>query len=216
VNQVYIGYDPRQPVSYTVCAHSVWENSTEPVSITRLQLDQLPLTRSGLTQFTFSRYLVPWLCNYQGTALFLDADMVVTGDISEVFRLANDECDIQVVKNAEKFEWASMMLFNNSRCWKLTPEILESAENLFKLEDWASVGTLPDEWNFCVGYDTPTETLPKLIHYTQGIPIWDQTAKCDYADIWHQARVHMMRSCTFTELMGTSVHIKKMEEAENA
>jgi len=75
VFKIFIGYDERQAVSYTTLQHSILETASGPVSVTPLILSTLPITRRGLTPFTFSRFLVPWLCNYQGHALFLDADM---------------------------------------------------------------------------------------------------------------------------------------------
>ena len=73
--RVFIGYDDRQPVAYNVLQFSIATRSSRPVTITPLIINQLPIKRTGLTPFTFSRFLVPWLCDYQGTALFLDIDM---------------------------------------------------------------------------------------------------------------------------------------------
>ena len=188
--------------------HSIWHRASQPVSITRLQLNQLPLTRQGLTQFTYSRFLVPYLCDYKGHALFLDADMLVLDDIAELFELADDS-DVQVVKNKEKFEWPSVMLFNCKKCWKLTPESVETSDNIFRMDEWANVGDLPPEWNHLVGYDKPNPEA-KLIHYTQGVPVWPETEDCDYADLWHAERRAMMGTVSFDELMGKSVHVRRM------
>ena len=65
---VFIGYDQRQPVAFQVAAHSIWKHASYPVAITRLQLNQLPIKKTGLTEFTYSRFLVPYLCQFQGTA----------------------------------------------------------------------------------------------------------------------------------------------------
>lgn len=207
--RVFIGSDPRQPIGYSVLQHSISTRASQPVSITRLQLDQLPLDRKGLTEFTYSRFLVPYLCDYKGLALFLDADMLCLGDIADLFAL-KDESAVQVVKNSEKFEWSSLMLFDCSQCWKLTPEGVQHADNLFKMDTWAEIGDLPSEWNHCVGYDKPGPA--NLIHYTQGIPVWPETENCEYAAEWHDERRAMMSTCSFSELMGHSVHVNKMRE----
>lgn len=206
--RVFIGYDPRQPIAYNVLCHSIWTRASVPVSITRLQLNQLPLTRKGLTEFTYSRFLVPYLCGYKGRALFLDADMLVRDDIADLFALGDDS-DVQVVKNAEKFEWPSLMLFNCEKCWKLTPESVETSDNIFRMDEWSNVGELPKEWNHCVGYDGYNPDA-KLIHYTQGVPVWPETQDCDFADEWHAERMHMMGTVSFDELMGHSVHVRRM------
>ena len=204
--RVFIGADPRQPISANVMAHSINTRSSVPVAITMLRLNQLPLERTGLTQFTYSRFLVPWLCDYKGTALFVDADMLCLGDIADLFEYAKDEeKGVYVVKHKEKFEWPSLMLFNCNQCWKLTPETIQYADNIFKMEEWADVGELPHEWNHLVGYDPPRDDA-KLVHYTQGVPVWKETADSEYAEEWHAERKAVMSTCSFDELMGNSVH----------
>ena len=68
--RIFVGFDPRQPVAFQTLVHSIWSRASLPVSITRLQLNQLPLKRRGLTEFTYSRYMVLYLCGYEGEALF--------------------------------------------------------------------------------------------------------------------------------------------------
>src|SRR6185436_16452681 len=123
--KVFIGYDDRQPLSANVLAHSINRRSSKPVSITMLDLKTLPIQRKGLTDFTYSRYLVPYLCNYEGWGLFLDSDMLVMADITELFELAKDEHSVMVVKNQMRFEWPSLMLFNAEKCKTLTPKYVE-------------------------------------------------------------------------------------------
>ena len=141
MNRVFIGYDHRQPISYQVLQHSIVTRSSKPVSITPLILPQLPLRRQGLTPFTFSRFLVPYLCDYQGWALFLDLDMLVRDDISELFALADDKFAAMVSKNEHRFEWASAILFNCSHRANriLTPEYIETARKLHGIE-WCASG----------------------------------------------------------------------------
>lgn len=192
-----------------MCAGSVMRRSTKPVSVTMLKLSQLPVKRKGLTDFTFSRYLVPWLMGYRGTGLFLDADMLVLGDVVELLALSDAECDVQVVKNERRFEWPSMMLFQNARCRFLTPEYVDAKDTAPHGFEWASkVGSLPSEWNHCVGYDAPRgkENPAKLVHYTQGVPCWPETLGCEYTQEWADELEAMNTTCTWGELMGSSVH----------
>ena len=104
VFRIFIGYDERQAVSYTTLQHSILETASGPVSVTPLILSTLPITRRGLTPFTFSRFLVPWLCNYEGHALFLDADMFLVSDIYEMTQYFNDAHAISVVRSIAQFE----------------------------------------------------------------------------------------------------------------
>jgi len=217
--KVFVGYDPRQPVAFQVLCHSIWKRASRPVSITRLQLSQLPLKRVGLTEFTYSRYLVPHLCGYGGSGLFLDADMLVLGDVCELDDFARSltydltinqkPLSVCVVKGEQRFEWPSLMWFNNSMCTKLTPEYIETQKP--QTFEWATggVGELPREWNHCVGYDKPRKDA-KLVHFTQGIPCWPETQGCEYADEWLREAEETVHTVSFDELMGKSVHAQRM------
>lgn len=205
--RIFIGYDPRQPLAYTVLHHSILKHSSAPVSITPLVLSQLPIKRRGLTEFTFTRFLVPWLCNFKGRALFLDADMVVTGDIAELFAPTDDLSAVRVQQNQDRFEWASVMLFQCSSCLKLTPEFIEDERNkMFDLQWASSVGKIPEEWNHCVGYAEPKQA--KLYHWTQGIPCWPETVGLPEDNIWLTARDEALHTVDWKSLMGKSVHAK--------
>jgi len=211
--KIFIGYDHRQPVSYNVLQQSILIRSSKPVSITPLVLHQLPMQRQGLTPFTFTRFLVPYLCDYKGWALFLDIDMLLLADISKLFDLADDKYTVMVSKNKIRFEWASMMLFNCSKCKILTPRYIEIAKNLHGIE-WAKdeeIGDIPNEWNHLVGYDKVRDGVKdakpaKLVHYTQGIPCFKETQDSEYAKQWLQEEDMMCAALPWFDLMGHSVH----------
>lgn len=205
--RVMIGFDHRQPVSLNVLAQSIYTRSSKPVAITPIVITQLPYKRMGLTPFTFSRFLVPWLCDFEGWALFLDLDMLVAGDIAELFALADDRYTVMVAQNEKRFEWASVMLFNCAKNKILTPEYCETAKGLHGIS-WCKpeeIGNLPGEWNHLVGYDKPKEK-PKLIHYTQGIPAFEETIDSEHSKIWHDEHRYLNSARPWKELMGTSVH----------
>ena len=212
--RIFIGWDHRQPISYNVLQHSIIRRSSEPVAITPLVLGSLPLKRVGLTPFTFSRYLVPWLCGFEGRALFMDSDVLVLGDVAELFKLADWSKAVQVVKQPRRFEWASVMLWHCDHPENaiLTPEYVgDEARNPFKF-GWLEgglesplIGDLPREWNHLVGYDEP-RTDAKLVHYTMGIPPYPETAMCEYAEAWVQEHQSMNSAVSWVQLMGQSVH----------
>lgn len=209
--QVFAGYDPRQPIAFQVLCHSVWKHASKPVAITRLQLNQLPITRRGLTEFTFSRFLVPYLCDFEGVSVFIDSDFLCRGDVLTLaaHALANPESGVLVAKNPKlRFEWASLMVFNNRLCGKLTPEFVQDEHNpLFDLAWAEQVGDLPSHWNHLVGYDGSNPEA-KMVHYTQGIPCWPETKGCEHSKEWMQTAQESMSTVSFKELMGQSVHAK--------
>jgi hypothetical protein len=210
--RVFIGYDPRQPVAYNVLQFSLIRRSSRPVAVTPLVIEQLPITRTGLTPFTFSRFLVPQLCNFEGWALFLDLDMLVQGDIAELFDLADENNAVMVVKSGARFEWASVILFNcghpDNR--QLTPDYLETAKGLHGIPWTEKIGSLPPEWNHLVMYDEPKPA--KLLHYTAGMPCYPETKELGYADEWMKELKLMTSIAPWAQLMGNSVHARPVME----
>lgn len=192
--------------------HSIHSRASKPVSITPLVLPQLPLKRTGLTEFTYSRYLVPHLCSYSGSALFMDADMLCLADVYELEELCRDQSkSVFVSKNKLRFEWPSLMYFNNANCMGLTLEMIEKG-NPQALE-WAvgGVGDLPPEWNHLVGYDEPRPDA-KVVHFTQGVPCFRETAGCEYEKEWQDEVKRCNGTVSWTDIMGGSVHAKPVIE----
>jgi hypothetical protein len=204
--QVFIGVDQRQPIALTAAAHSVVWKSSKPVAIRPLILSQLPIKRRGLTEFTFSRFLVPWLCGFKGKALFIDADMIVTGDIAELFEMGGMNA-VSVMQDQEPFERPSMMLFNCGACLRLTPEFIDDQKNQLFDFAWAPyIGNLPKSWNQIVGYGPFDPRVSKLLHFTRGIPVWDETTDTGYDDLWLKELADANSTCDYKDLMGHSIH----------
>jgi hypothetical protein len=217
--RVFIGYDPREAVAFGVLAHSIHRRASLPVSITPVMLSQLGSVyrrdRSPLqsTDFSFSRFLTPWLNDYEGWALFMDCDMLMLDDIARLWALRDERYAVQVVKHDhvpkeevkflgavqtryQKKNWSSVMLINCARCRALTPDYVNSATGLelhqFKwLGDDGAIGSLPARWNHLVGFDTPRPDAA-LVHYTIGGPYFDQYRDCEYAREWFAERDDML------------------------
>ena len=86
---IFIGYDPREAIAYHACVNSIIRQSSVPVAIIPLALNTLTeyseLHTDGSNQFIYSRFLVPYLMNFSGWAIFMDGDMIVRGDIAELW-----------------------------------------------------------------------------------------------------------------------------------
>ena len=218
--RVFIGYDPREAVAFGVLSHSIHARASQPVSIAPLMLSELggvyrrerdPLQS---TDFSFSRFLTPYLCGYQGWAIFMDCDMLVLDDIAKLWSLRDERYAVQVVKHVHvpkeevkflgavqtkygKKNWSSVMLMNCAKCAALTPEYVNTASGLqlhqFKwLGDDALIGAVPGRWNHLVGYDAPSRDA-SLVHYTIGGPYFESYRDCEYAAEWFAERDAMLR-----------------------
>lgn len=218
--RIFIGYDSREAVAFSVLAFSIFSRASAPVSITPLALASLRgvFTRERdplqSTEFAFSRFLTPYLSGYEGWSLFLDCDMLVLEDVAELWRLRDERYAVQVVKHDHrprekvkflgqpqtayaKKNWSSVMLMNNPRCRALTPEYVNRASGLelhqFKwLGNDELIGELPRQWNHLVGYDPPTESAA-LLHFTLGGPYFRDYADADHAELW---RAEYARMCS--------------------
>lgn len=212
--KIFIGYDQRESISFHTLAHSILSKTTVPVSIT-------PIKRSALTaihsrpsdpkqsnEFSFTRFLVPYLCKYEGWALFMDCDMLCRVNIKELFDLADESKAVQVVKHEyvpkdefkylgakqyayPKKNWSSLILFNNHACRALTPEYVNTAQGFelhqFKwLGDDSRIGGLPKEWNHLVG-EYPENPNAKIVHWTIGGPYFYEYARAEYAEEYRMA-----------------------------
>ena len=219
--RVFIGFDPRETVAYNVLAHSIVSRASKPVAVTPLMLPQLadvfhrPRHSLQSTDFSFSRFLVPHLCDFDGWALFMDCDMLMLDDIARLWALRDDRFAVQVVKHDhvptetvkfldqpqtryEKKNWSSVMLFNCARCRALTADYVDTASGLelhrFQwLGDDRLIGDLPHRWNHLVDYDpaVPAAEISNL-HFTVGGPYFTDYAASGYADLWLAERERML------------------------
>ncbi len=217
--RIFIGYDPAETVAYNVLQFSIIERSSQPVTITPIRLSHLKSVfnreRNPLqsTEFSFSRFLTPYLCDFEGWAVFMDNDVLVLDDITKLWALRNDDYAVQVVKhdyqpkdgvkflNAvqtkyEKKNWSSVMLFNCKKCKALTPEYVNTASGLelhqFKwLENDNLIGDLPPEWNHLVS-DESENPNASLIHFTVGGPYFEEYKNCEFSREWREERDRML------------------------
>ncbi len=212
---VCIGYDGREAVAWNVLAHSIHARASVPVTIAPVMLSQLggifrrerhPLQS---TDFSFSRFLAPYLSDYSGWSLFMDCDMLMLDDVAKLWALRDDRYAVMVIKHVhvpkedrkflnepqsryEKKNWSSVMLSNNARCRALTPEYVNAASGLelhqFKwLGNDALIGALPARWNHLVGYDAP-RTDAALVHFTLGGPFFEEYRNCESSQEWFAER----------------------------
>lgn len=226
MNQVFIGYDNRMPVAFGVAAKSLQKTASKPVQVKPLLLPLYealglytrPTDRkegalfdeiSGFpmaTEFAISRFLVPYLCDYKGWAVFCDSDFLFRQDISEVFDMADDKYAVMCVKHDynpleekkmdgqiqtkyHRKNWSSFILFN---CGHEKNKFL-SLENINSLPGrdlhgfcWLGaedIGTIHPRWNWLEGHSN-TNIDPAAVHFTRGTPDMKGYENCQYSDEW--------------------------------
>jgi hypothetical protein len=215
--KVFIGYDSREAVVYHVCAQSIIRHTTQPVSLTPLALNTLSGYKEkhsdGSNQFIYSRFLTPFLCDYKGWALFIDGDMLLRTDLSELWALRDETKAVMCVhhdyktktqnkylgsKNADypRKNWSSVVLWNcgHPANRDVTPSFIESATGAqLHRFTWLSddlIGEIPKIWNWLPDEFGPNEDA-KLLHWTLGAPSFHEYANVPMADEWHRERLLM-------------------------
>src|ERR1700687_4512773 len=211
--RVFVGSARGGAAAFSVLPHSSHARTSQPVAIAPVMLSELSgiyrRERNPLqsTDFSFSRFLVPYLCGYKGWAIFMDCDMLVLDDIAQLWKMRNERYAVQVVKHVhvpredvkflgavqtkyEKKNWSSVMLMNCAKCGALTPEYVNKASGLelhqfTGLEGAHLIGEIPSAWNHLVGYDAPRADA-SLVHFTIGGPYFKDYANCEYSDAWRK------------------------------
>lgn len=216
--RVFIGYDRREPLAYHVAAHSILRRASIPISITPLAITSLrgiyhrERGPTESTEFALTRFLVPYLSDYEGWSLFLDSDMLVQCDLLdlqlEMLSKNRDKAILvcpheytprpdpkflgQVQTAYPRKNWSSFMVFHNKLCRRLTPEYVNTASGLelhrFQWLRDEQIGQLPLEWNWLVG-EYPLNPDARVLHYTRGGPWFGIDG--DHAQDWLDERKNM-------------------------
>ena len=222
VLRIFVGYDAVESVAWHTMVHSVLSRSSSPVAIVPINLANLkgiykrPRDPKQSNEFSFSRFLVPYLCGYQGYAAFFDCDMMLRTDVTKIF----DEADLDPVKavhvvkhdyepkddikylNTVQYKyprknWSSVVLWNcgHPANRKVTPDFVNTASAMdlhrFTWLQDDEIGALNVRWNWLVGeYANPPADVHN-VHWTVGGPYFDEFREADFAQEWFEERDRM-------------------------
>lgn len=218
MKKIFIGYDRREVPAYNACIKSIKDNSNEEINI--IQLNTGELRKSNIytrdkdplssTEFTFSRFLVPYLSNYTGWALFCDCDFIFLDDIQSLLSLADDRYAVMCVQHDysptskikmdgkiqhlyPRKNWSSLVLWNCSHPSNkmLTPSVIntQTGQYLHRFSWLADdeIGSIPLQWNWLVGwYQEPRDGSPKALHFTEGGPWFEGFEDCEYSNYYYK------------------------------
>ena len=216
--KIFVGWDSREDIAYQVCKKSIEENTDHPVEIIPLKLRELQ--KNGVyyrnpdelasTEFTFTRFLVPHLCDFEGWALFIDCDFLFLDDVKDLFRLADNTKAVMCVQHDYNLgkgykmdgkkqtiyprkNWSSAVLWNcgHPANKMLTTEYVNDDNKSgahFHRFSWLGdkeIGEIPKAWNYLVGwYKESRDGKPSALHYTEGGPWFEGYENCEYSLEW--------------------------------
>ena len=215
---IVVGFDQKESVAYHTFAQSVIENSTIPTRFMPLNIGSLTnykeTHKDGSNDFIYSRFLVPYLMNFNGWAIYADGDMVCLEDIKKLWDLRDDKFAVQVVKHDYKTKiktkywgnknedyprknWSSLILWNcNHLSHKiLTPKFIQQKTGAFLHRfSWIKdeeIGELEKEWNWlAMEYEEKNDI--NLIHYTIGTPCFEEYQNKSLSSYWKKSFLNML------------------------
>jgi lipopolysaccharide biosynthesis glycosyltransferase len=215
--KIFIGFDSKETVAFHTLAQSILSRATQPIALVPVNLLNLtqyylrPFDARQSNSFSFSRFLVPYLCDFQGYALFMDCDMLVRCDIAELFEKIDASKAVSLVKhdyksrvdekylgtkqyNYPRKNWSSLVLWNceHEKNKVVTPEFIANQDaatlHRFLWLDEDDIGGLSVAWNWLVGeYENPTDDV-KIVHWTLGGPYFNEYRNVDFADEWNKLK----------------------------
>jgi hypothetical protein len=222
VIKIFIGFDEVESIAWHTMVSSIMRHSSRPVAIVPVNLANFKefFTRERdpkqSNEFSISRFLVPYLCDYEGYGIFFDCDMLLRTDIAEIFNVLDSSPDkaVYVVKHSyeprddvkylntvqykyPRKNWSSVVLWNcgHKGNKKVTAEYVNTASAMelhrfLWLED-DEVGELDVRWNWLVGeYTDPPEDV-KNVHWTVGGPYFNEYKDADFAEEWFEESSRM-------------------------
>lgn len=206
---IYIGFDPREETAYNVCKYSIETRSQ--LEVKKLYSKDLPEYERNFgepqsTDFTFTRFFVPYLSSYKGYSIFVDCDFLFLADPQQLIDIAKSDptkavwcvqhpqyiprsvikMDKITQNSYYRKNWTSLMVFNNEHpdCY-MTPKFLNTHRpgiNFHQFKWTENIGALSLEWNCLDDYYMLDN--PKAIHYTDGGPWFDGYENTMYSDLW--------------------------------
>ena len=213
---IFIGYDSREDIAYRVARRSIERHARRPVHIQPVEQEYLrsiglyyrPFDPLSATEFSFTRFLVPHLCEFKGWAVFLDCDFLVRHDLTDIWHYVDESKAVLAVhhdyrpRESVKMDgkaqhqyprknWSSFMFINceHPETQRLTPEVVNSETGMYLHQfKWASdenIGELPIKYNYLEGWHTKEqEPNPVCVHMTRGGPWFAGYENVEYADEW--------------------------------
>ena len=193
-------------------------------ALRELGLYTRPLDAGASTEFSLTRFLTPYLAAQRGWVIFCDCDFLFTTDIRNVLEgldpakavycVQHDYVPAHQVKMDGKRQatyprknWSSFMIFNcdHPDVRALTPAVVNSVTPAYLhrfewVADDEAIGSLESDWNFLEGEYAMPRTTPRVIHYTNGGPWFEQWQNCDYADLWLHERSLYLGSISAPEV----------------
>lgn len=191
--RVFVGADRSQALAVDVLAYSIRRHTDMKVDVVSMADVILPepqdIRQGSRTNFSFTRFAIPALCNYQGRAIYMDADMQVFKDIRGLWEVPFEGREkIQILEDIpEEFQpkegqlgapsrrkkQSSVMVLDCSKLNWVAEDIISGLDGRYTYDELLSEICIlePDEIGWRVPWvwnslETYIEGTTALTHYT--------------------------------------------------
>ncbi|WP_353166398.1 glycosyltransferase [Acinetobacter sp.] len=189
VIKIFVGCDPNNCdlEQMMVLDYSIRKNTQHPVEITWMQLshdanspwfsDQTNLlgwrTEKWATPFSGFRWAIPELCNFEGRAIYMDADVIVLTDIAELWNTSFDQGAMVIAKGGKSTARLCTCVWNCEIAKNYLPKLHQlkadpdGHKKLMKLikDNPQLIQNYTNSYNCIDGEELPIKDI-KILHYS--------------------------------------------------
>ena len=222
-----VGFDQKEAVAYHTFVQSVIENASIPVRFMPLDIKLLKMYNEthtdGSNKFIYSRFLVPYLMNFRGWAIYADGDMICVEDIKKLWDLRDKKYAVQVVQhdyktkvtkkywgnkneNYPRKNWSSVVIWNceHEKHKILSPKFIQNQTGSFLHRfNWLNdeeIGNIDKKWNWlAMEYEEKKDI--NLIHYTIGTPCFKEYSNGPFSSYWNKFFLNILEGYSKKKLL---------------
>ncbi|MDH3285017.1 MAG: hypothetical protein OEQ13_09775, partial [Acidobacteriota bacterium] len=189
--RVFIGSEPRMRIAETVLRFSIEQGASSPAEIVSMDYSKggvwagwdmgRPAGRPAtgaihaeehavwLTDFTNFRWAIPEVCGFTGRAIVMDVDILVLGDVHELFNLPMSKPILALSPGETGVMLFDCSAFRRLAGWPTVAEMKQSGWGIRRyvelLQRDGAFGQLPERWN-CLDGRGFAFGETRLIHYS--------------------------------------------------
>lgn len=178
--RVFVAATVSEALPVKVLEYSIRQHASATVVVTPLYEAGIPIPHprdrenQPRTPFSFQRFLIPQVCEYQGVAIYLDSDMLVFKDIVGLWRrpfgLANVLTSYVDSASGRKPQFSVMLMDCNQLDWSIQDIVdrldageLSYEQLMYECALASASDVIEPDWNSLEAYK---EGRTALLHYT--------------------------------------------------
>lgn len=178
--RVYVASSVSEALPIKVLEYSIRQHASTSVTVTALSDVGFPIPQplapenQPRTPFSFQRFLIPQVCGYAGRAIYLDSDMLVFKDITDLWRRSLGEANVLSAYSesagGRKSQYSVMLMDCSRLAWDIRDIVdqlnsgdLNYEQLMYEFSLARTEMAIEPEWN---SMETCKAGQTALLHYT--------------------------------------------------